>query len=139
MSNTQQIKSDSREKTLRFLYQCDIEKLYHYSDAHFKKYCEDFDLNFSEIDLSRGFISGIFENFSEINEKISQYSKNWSIDRLGIIDRSILRLSTYELKYTDTPRKVIINEAVNLGKKYGTNESSGFINAILDKISKEEQ
>ena len=55
-----------------------------------------------------------------------------------IIDRSILRLSTYELKFTDTPKKVVINEAINLGKKYGTNESGGFINAILDKIAKED-
>ena len=138
MSKSQQIKSDAREKTLRFLYQCDIEKLYHFSDAHFKKYCGDFDLNFSEIDLCRTYITGIYDHLPAINEKISEYSKNWTIDRLGIIDRSILRLSTYELKYTDTPKKVVINEAINLGKKYGTNETGGFINASLDKISKED-
>ena len=75
----------------------------------------------------------------DIDQKISDYATNWQIRRMAIIDRNIMRIGLYELKYTtDIPPKVAINEAVELAKKYGDLESSKFVNGILDKIHKKE-
>src|SRR3989338_7908357 len=82
---------------------------------------------------------GVRENLKDIDDKISEYATNWQLSRMAIIDRNILRMGLFELKYTtDIPPKVAINEAVELAKKYGDLESSKFVNGILDKIHKKE-
>ena len=69
---------------------------------------------------------------------IRKSSKNWRLERMSKVDRSILRLSTYEILFMkDIPHKVSIDEAVELGKKFGTEESAAFINGVLDNILKE--
>ena len=81
-------------------------------------------------------IQGVNEHLKEIDELLSKASSNWRIDRMAAVDRSILRLATYELIYeSDIPMRVTINEAVELAKIYGTGESKGFINGVLDKIA----
>ncbi|MBI4723373.1 MAG: transcription antitermination factor NusB [Candidatus Stahlbacteria bacterium] len=75
-----------------------------------------------------------------IDEIISCVVENWKMDRLAIIDKNILRLATCEIMYfKDTPKKVSINEAIELAKKYSTAESSKFVNGILDKIINEKK
>ena len=82
---------------------------------------------------------GVGGHMEDIDQKISDYATNWQIKRMAIIDRNIMRIGLYELKYTtDIPPKVAINEAVELAKKYGDLESSKFVNGILDKIHKKE-
>ncbi len=76
-------------------------------------------------------VKGAFEHSAELETIIKERSIGWSLERINLVDRSILRLAIYELKYTDTPSSVAINEAVNLAKKYGTEDSSKFINGIL--------
>lgn len=74
----------------------------------------------------------ITEKFSEIDELIQKHSSGWSIERIGRVELSVLRLAVYELKYDDDiPAKVAINEAVNLAKKYGQDGAGPFINGIL--------
>ncbi|MCR5649979.1 MAG: transcription antitermination factor NusB [Lachnospiraceae bacterium] len=74
----------------------------------------------------------ITEKFSEIDELIQKHSSGWSIERIGKVELSVLRLAVYELKYDDDiPAKVAINEAVNLAKKYGQDGAGPFINGIL--------
>ena len=81
-------------------------------------------------------ISGILE---PIDLKIAEYATNWQVKRMAVIDRNVLRIGVYELKYASgIPPKVAINEAVELAKKYGDVESSKFVNGILDKIHKKE-
>ncbi len=72
---------------------------------------------------------------SEIDSIIERFSSNWKISRMSCVDRNIMRLAVYELLYCeDIPPKVSINEAIDIGKKYGTEESGAFINGILDSI-----
>ena len=72
----------------------------------------------------------------EVDLEINEFAHRWGLKRIGFIDRAILRLATYEFKYTETPKKVIINEAIELAKKFGETKSKGFINGVLDSISK---
>lgn len=76
----------------------------------------------------------IFENKDKIDEVILSKLKNWNIDRISKIDLAILRLATYEILYTDMPEKVAANEAVELSKLYGNDDSSSFVNGVIAKI-----
>ena len=80
---------------------------------------------------------GIEEHQKELDEKISAGAQNWSLSRMALVDRNILRIACFEvLKAEEVPPKVAINEAVELAKRYGGSESSGFINGILDELLK---
>jgi transcription antitermination protein NusB len=80
-------------------------------------------------------VSGVRDHLAELDELIQKHSHNWRIDRMSRIDRNVLRVGVWELKYReDIPFKVSVNEAVELGKKFGTEESSAFINGLLDRI-----
>jgi N utilization substance protein B len=85
-----------------------------------------------------GLVSGVLDHSQEIDRLIERFSENWRLDRMSIIDRNILRMATFELIYCeDIPPKVTLNEAIDLGKEYGSDESGSFINGILDRIDKE--
>lgn len=86
--------------------------------------------------FSRELVLGVWEHLAEIDELIETHSHNWRLDRMSRIDRNVLRLGIYELKYRDDiPRKVTLNEAIELGKNFGTEESSAFINGLLDRVA----
>jgi len=88
-------------------------------------------IQFTEL-LARGTVS----HQSEIDRMIADASTNWSVERMAKVDLAILRLAVYELLLTpETPARVIINEAIEIGKRFGTGESSAFLNGILDKIA----
>lgn len=89
-------------------------------------------------DFAMRICRGVVENLEAVDAVISKYTRNWGIERINNIDRNILRAAVYELLYCpDIPYKVSINEAIEVGKKYGTPDSGKFINGILDKIAKE--
>lgn len=80
-------------------------------------------------------VRGTLSHKIEIDAFIAENAINWSIERMAVVDRNILRCAVYELLYEDViPPKVTINEALDISKKYGTNKSSAFINGILDNI-----
>ncbi len=82
-------------------------------------------------------LRGVLEHKKELDEIIQKFLKGWKLNRLASVDRNILRLSLYELlKCPDIPAKVAINEAVELAKKFGSDESSSFINGVLDAAYK---
>ena len=127
--------AQSREWALQFLYQSEIEKLYFYSANHLDRFISDFKVDKANILFFRGLIEGIFEKLSILNEKIESVSEHWTLSRMPVIDRCLLRLAAYELFYSETPKKVIINEAIELAKKYSTENSGAFVNGILDKLA----
>jgi len=89
-------------------------------------------------DDAKRYVRNIFENLKEIDNIISQYLENWTLDRLSSVDRNVLRLGTYELLYeADVPIEVTIDEAIEIAKKYGTENSGKFVNGVLDRIAKE--
>ena len=128
----------AREHALKILYQTDITR------RPLEKAMDDYweqepNKDTEIIAYARLLSHGVRNNLKAIDDKISGYATNWQLTRMAVIDRNILRMGLFELKYTnDIPPKVAINEAVELAKKYGDLESSKFVNGILDKIHKKE-
>lgn len=87
-------------------------------------------------DFTSLLVEGAIDNGDKINDEIQSSSKNWKLNRMAMVDRNILRLAVYELIFMeDIPKRVSINEAIELGKKFGSEDSGSFINGVLDKIS----
>ena len=83
-------------------------------------------------------ICGVAEHLEEIDQSIDKFSTNWALGRMSRVDLALLRLSTYELLFnTEVPHNVVINEAIEIGKRFGTEETASFINGVLDQISKQ--
>ena len=126
----------SREFALQVLFQLDMTK----QDALqvFARMKEHFTKKEEDHEFAKRIIQGIVEHSKEIDHLIEQFSENWRIDRMSIIDRNILRMGIFELLYCeDIPPKVTINEAIDLGKRFGSEDSGSFINGLLDRIQNE--
>jgi N utilization substance protein B len=91
-------------------------------------------------DNTRAFANKLFEgaakNADELDALIVQHAQNWRLERMAIIDRAVLRLAIYELRIKETPPKVVFNEAVDLAKKFSSEDAGAFVNGILDAVSK---
>lgn len=133
---TQHPHTRAREWALQFLYQSEIEKHFFFSAMHFDQFCQHNNVGGSEASYLRKLIEGVFLNLTELNDLLDAHSDNWNLSRMPVIDRCILRLSAFELKIQESPQKVVINEAIELAKKYSTENSASFVNGILDRIGK---
>jgi transcription antitermination factor NusB len=101
----------------------------------FELICNNFGAAEDSKVFSRELVEGVCEHRKEIDGLLSEASEHWRLERIAKLDRTILRIALYELLYRhDVPPKVTINEAVDLGKKFCSEESGAFINGILDKI-----
>ena len=90
------------------------------------------------VEFSEELVRGVAEHRESLDASIERYSHRWRIDRMSRIDRNILRLATYELTHCpDLPPRVVLNEAIELAKRFGSEESSAFINGILDRVAAE--
>jgi len=122
-----------RELALQFLYQRDLR------GPELLDELEEF-LKSEESDkeartFAAKLVEGTIEHEEVINQRIQGVAQNWDIGRMAVIDRNVLRIATFELLHCrDIPPKVAINEAIELGKRYSTQNSGAFINGILDKI-----
>jgi transcription antitermination factor NusB len=103
--------------------------------AAFELICDNFEAAEDIKAFSRELVEGVCVHKKEIDGLLSQASEHWRLERIAKLDRTILRIALYELLYrNDIPPKVALNEAVDLGKKFCSEESGAFINGILDKI-----
>ncbi|MCC6493281.1 MAG: transcription antitermination factor NusB [Pirellulales bacterium] len=84
--------------------------------------------------FAKGLVLGVKRNQDELDALLQSKAEHWSVHRMPATDRNLLRLGAYEIRYADTPDRVAINEAVELAKRYGTAQSSQFVNGILDKL-----
>lgn len=129
--------SASRDFAVQFLYQCEADKLFYFSDEHFYNFLEHFKVD----DVARAYFKaltqGVLSNINRLDEIISLHSKNWKITRMAATDRVILRMATFEILEKMAPNKVILNEAIELAKKYGTEHSGAFVNGVLDAVVSE--
>lgn len=126
----------SREAALKIIYQKEMTG-YETEDC-IKSYWEDLGEKEEIKDFCNFLVRGVFNMLPAIDEKIRNTASNWKIERMHKVDLSILRMAVFEMFYTsDTPYKVIINEAIELAKKYGTENSSAFVNGILNKLAQE--
>ena len=124
-------RTEAREKIMVILYQIDF-----YIKEGMSYDIDDVIKENLEIDnkFVRDVVYGVMKNIENIDKVMSKYLENWDLDRLGKTDKAILRLGTYEMLYYDTPKVVVINEAVELSKKYSDDKIVKLINAVLDKI-----
>ena len=129
-------RSELREKIMIILYQIEI-----YKKENIEYNLEDVFHENLEIDNEyvREVVCGVLNNIDKLDEIINKYMDKWTIDRLGKTDASILRLSTYEMLYYETPALVAINEAIELAHKYSDDKVAKLINAVLDKIRDNEE
>ncbi|MDZ4656059.1 MAG: transcription antitermination factor NusB [Bythopirellula sp.] len=81
-----------------------------------------------------GLVLGVLRNRDELDALIAAKADNWSVGRMAVTDRNVLRMGAYEIRYTDTPPRVAVDEAVELAKRFGAASSSQFVNGILDKL-----
>ena len=126
--------SDAREFAVQFLYQSETEKMFYFSESHFTAFCENFNIPSKIAKLSEVKCRGVLDSLEQVDAIIVEHSKNWKLTRMAATDRSVLRLATWEFLEKAAPPKVIINEAIDLAKKYGTEHSGAFVNGILDAI-----
>ena len=129
-------RSRSREFALQVLYQLEITK--QGALQAMVQLRENFSPEEGEDEFAKRIVLGVMERRHEIDRLIKERSENWRLDRMTIIDRNILRIAIFELLYcSEIPPKVTLNEAIDLGKRYGSGESGSFINGILDRIQNE--
>jgi N utilization substance protein B len=126
----------SREQALKFLYQSEL------NEGDHDKQMEQFLERVSSQDKVEGFMQELVQTVvrykKEIDETLKKCSDNWELERMAVVDRNILRIGACELLYIpSTPPKVAINEAVEIAKRYGNEDSPEFVNGVLDKIYKE--
>ena len=127
----------SRELALQALYQG--EQAGQNGLLVFEEFCVHFQVNNKSIPYAKKLLDGVQEKADAINQLISKYAENWRLERMSVIDRNILRLAVYVVHYQDdVPTSVAINEAVEIAKRYSTDDSGPFINGILDSMAKEE-
>ena len=114
----------TRENAMRVLYQIFLykkNKIDYTTNGVIEEYMDNIPLEEHKIintDFLKELVEGVLNNINDIDNNISKYLENWTIDRLGLTDQAIIRISVYELLYTNTPNLVCINEAIELSKKY---------------------
>ncbi|MZH03677.1 MAG: transcription antitermination factor NusB [Nitrospinae bacterium] len=126
----------ARELALKFLYQSEFNT--DDLETQIAQFCERSDTQAEIIEFMRVLVVKVFAHAEEVDVLLKKFSDHWALERMSMVDRNILRLGICELVFTTaTPPKVTINEAVEIAKKFGTEDSPDFINGILDKVFKE--
>jgi N utilization substance protein B len=128
----------ARELALKFLYQTEFNP--ESPDSELSPFCERANVSEEVQNFTQALIKKLLLHEKEVDELLKKFSAHWTPDRMTVIDKNIIRLGICELLFdSTTPPKVVINEAVEIAKRFGTEESPGFINGILDKILKGSQ
>jgi N utilization substance protein B len=123
----------ARELAMQALFYMDMRN--NASLLMFESFCDNFRPPKKANPFFMKLVNGVLETRSEIDCLIERFSKNWKMNRMSCVDRNVMRIAVYELLHCqDIPPKVSINEAVDIGKKFGTEESGAFINGIMDSI-----
>jgi N utilization substance protein B len=123
----------AREVAIQVLYAMDVQEIN--LEGAVDLFWDNFDAPEDVRKFSMTLIAGVWNNLKQIDELISGSSDNWTIGRMSRVDKSILRMAVYELLFClDIPPKVTLNEAIDLGKVYGSENSGAFINGILDAL-----
>lgn len=129
------VRRRGREISLQILYQMDVTKIS--LDDALVTFRGNFNVKEDSWAFAEILTKGVCNNLDEINGLLESQSQHWKLDRMPVTDRNIIRIAAYELLHMDDiPSKVSLNEAIELGKLYGSEESSAFINGILDNIHK---
>ncbi len=125
----------SRVLALQALFDMDMSS--DLSEERFDSFCQNFTPSKKALPFFTRLVEGVRQNIYKIDSLIEEGSENWKISRISGVDRNVMRIAVYELMFCqDIPSKVSINEAIDIGKRFGADESGAFINGILDSIHK---
>jgi N utilization substance protein B len=127
------VRRKSREMAMEALFYMDMRRRFTAQAlAHFRSSRQ---VAVKAVPFFMELVEGVTANRSQIDAVIERYSSNWKIGRMGGVDRNVMRVAVYEMLYCpDVPAKVSLNEAIDIGKRYGADDSGAFINGILDSI-----
>jgi transcription antitermination protein NusB len=128
-------RTKARERAVQALYQIDVAATD--LDEALSRFWKSFEPVEREVmDLAEALVRGVARHRREIDETIEAVSTHWRIDRMARVDRNVLRLAVHELLHRpEVPVKVALNEAIELGKKFGSESSGAFVNGVLDKVA----
>ncbi len=131
------LRRQARELALQFLFSLDMQgRLAAPLDevaAAFASFSEHFTSVSAAMPYARSLVEGVCRHWRELDEDIAAHSHNWRIERMSAVDRTILRIAAYELRWAeDAPAQVVINEALEIAKRFSIDDSAPFINGILD-------
>ncbi|MGI5921979.1 MAG: transcription antitermination factor NusB [Syntrophomonadaceae bacterium] len=123
----------AREVAFKVLFQ--VDQVNADPQKAFDYLANDVQLAEKDRDFSWGLIEGCLNHLAEIDESISRYAKDWTIERMSSVDKNVMRIAGYEILFTEDAQSVVaIDEAIEISKRYGEENSGSFVNAILDKI-----
>jgi N utilization substance protein B len=86
------------------------------------------------VEFAEDLLAGVRRHREAVDQQLEEIARNWKLSRMAATDRNVLRLGAYEILFTETPDRVVVNEAIELAKRYGTNNSSQFVNGVLDRL-----
>ncbi len=125
----------ARETALQVLFQIDFTGEVDSLEQVIEHWAKEFAVSEKNKKFTSELVEGTLKHKQDIDEKISATAHEWALDRLNTVDRNLMRLAIFEmLYYPDTPQRVTLNEAIEIAKKFGSEESGKFINGILDKL-----
>ena len=130
-------RTKARERAVQALYQIDVAASD--LDEALERFWKSFEPVEREVrELAEEYVRGVARHRRTIDDAIEAVSSNWRLDRMAKVDRNVLRLAVFELHHRpDVPVKVVLNEAIEMGKKYGSESSGAFINGVLDRIAQD--
>ena len=132
------LRRKSRELALQFLYGHDSQGLSCRQDQlekGLRDFVDSFETDGKTLPYARELVCGLCELREQIDDLLTRHARNWRLERMSVVDRNILRLAAYEMPYReDVPAQVAINEALEVAKRYSTDDSVAFINGILDAL-----
>lgn len=128
-------RSRAREVVLQVLYEDDLNPGRNLAIAD-RFLCNRLGNDQELVDFARGLLAGVRKNRGELDVQLIEHSDNWSLERMAVTDRNVLRLGAYEILHSDTPDRVAIDEALELAKRFGTRQSPTFVNGVLDRFLK---
>ena len=130
-----------REVALQVLYAIDLDadaaETRGSSDRIFDRISENFVVPEAIANFARELVGGVVERVDELDGILGIHARNWRVSRMAVVDRNILRLAVHELRDTDTPVAVVIDEAVDLARRFGSDSSLSFVNGVLDAVARE--
>jgi len=127
----------SREIALQVLFQTEFTSALT-GDQALGLYLDNFEATGEVRDFASQLVKGVWENKTEIDSLIQTHSQSWKVTRMAFVDKNILRIAVFELKFLrdHVPFQVALDEAIEIGRRFGSLESSAFINGVLDNIAK---
>jgi N utilization substance protein B len=130
----------SRQLALQVLYAADLAarpgREAPSIEATFESIAEHFELSAAARDFAAVLTRGVAATRDELDELISRHATHWRISRMAAVDRNVLRLAAWELSHTDTPTPIVLDEAIELARRFGSDESPGFVNGVLHALAR---